>query len=286
MMPEYGGKMIYLFCALYPEAAPLIKEYRMKRVDFGNGIRMWQKDNELTLVLTGTGQLNAAAVTAAVLSRRKAGSHDFLISYGCCASLNTEKTDGIFLAHKITDLQTGRDYYPDLLYETGFAEASLISGNKVYTGAENIGSGELYDMESAAVFHAGSMFFPLHSMFFIRFISDAGQTENLTAETITSLSAEYLPLMKKLIDDLARHEEEKDMILTEEDDRMISKFAEDMGCSTAMKRELHRYIHYAVLTGKDWKKKIEELYESGTLPVTEKEEGKKVLHAFREYAAE
>ena len=71
--------MIYLFCAMYPEAAPLIKEYRMKRVDFGNGIRMWQKDNELTLVLTGTGPLNAAAVTAAVLSRMKKDGQDYLI---------------------------------------------------------------------------------------------------------------------------------------------------------------------------------------------------------------
>ncbi len=285
-MPEYGGKMIYLFCAMYPEAAPLIKEYRMKRVDFGNGIRMWQKDNELTLVLTGTGQLNAAAVTAAVLSRMKKDGQDYLISYGCCASLNFEKTDGIFLAHKITDLQTGRDYYPDLLYETGFAEDSLISGSTVYTGTERIGNGELYDMESAAVFHAGSMFFPVHRMFFIRFISDAGQTENLTAATITALSAEYLPVMKKLVDDLVRQEEETDMVLTEEDDRVIRQLAEDMGCSTAMKHELYRYLHYAELIHKDWKKKMEEMYETGTLPVTEKEEGKKVLHAFREYAAE
>ena len=50
--------MIYIACAIYKEAKPLIEKYNLKRIDDGK-FQIFRNDT-VTLIITGSGQTNAA----------------------------------------------------------------------------------------------------------------------------------------------------------------------------------------------------------------------------------
>ena len=112
--------------------------------------------------------MQAAAVTASVLTDFDAGASDQLLSLGTAARLiqreysernkdpraqaesseiaeavrknisdeRLEKTASMYHIHRITDAATKRDFYPDMLLNTDLPEASLITGAKLLTAQD------------------------------------------------------------------------------------------------------------------------------------------------------
>ena len=275
--------MIYVTAALYPEASALIRHFRLKKTELLRGRDVFTDHENMTLVLTGTGELNAASVTAAFLAKMNVSDDDVLLSIGSAASLCEDSGSGLYIINKMTDLNSGRSYYPDMLIHTGLKETSVLTGSTVYRKGDNIPEGYgLYDMESAAVYHAAKMFFPPHRMFFLRFVSDTGTPQAVTASDLERLSNEYLPAVKRLVEEV-RKGKKTESILTKEDEEHIIQLAEQMKCTEFMKNELHGYVCYAVLTGLSLKQIEEGLSLAERLPAENKEEGKKILYEIRQF---
>ena len=196
--------MIYIFTALYPEAKPLIRAFSLKKAVAGLPFDVYENmDGNLRLVITGAGMTAAACGVSAVFGRYGAGERDHLINIGTCAAENpaSEKKDdtetgysGIYLCHKITDRNTGHTYYPDMLYHHSFAEAEIITEPVVWemsgdnrdklhlSRKQHINDCRvlLHDMESAAVYQAGSFWLGPHQMSFMKAVSDEGKGEKIT----------------------------------------------------------------------------------------------------------
>ena len=274
---------IFIFTALYREAAPLIRHFRLKKTEVLKGTDSFGDGESILLTLTGSGMLNAAAVTSAVLSRCEVSEGDKLISWGSAAALSGKLPKTLYCLHKITERHGRRSYYPDMIIDTGLPEASAVCGNTVFREGEEIcGEYDLYDMESAGVFHAGKMFFPPHGMFFLRYVSDYGDPSGVSGEMLERYAGENLPSLIRLTEGLLK-EGPVGAVLGEAEEEMIRQWAEAMNCSAYMKNELYRYVYYGKLSGITVNEIGEALELVKRLPVQDKEEGKGILHEIRQY---
>lgn len=253
--------MIHIFTALYPEAKPLIQALGLKKRAAQTHYQQFLSEaQDLTLTITGVGPMQAAIVTSAVLTEYDAGASDQLLSLGTAARLTqheyseryedpraqaagsgtTEaarkvtsderaKNAWMYHIHRITDAATKRDFYPDMLLNTGLSEASLITGARLLTVAKRASSANgtvsestgaevpdsvdwtewtgdmqnpvrgtlanrlatpiLYDMEAAAVYQAASMFLGPHQMNFLRIVTDDGLTQEEMESGMTMRTA-------------------------------------------------------------------------------------------------
>ena len=214
--------MIHIFTALYPEAKPLIQALSLKKCAAQTHYQQFlSEEGDLCLTITGVGPLQAAAVTASVLTDYDAGAQDQLLSLGTAARLTTCPAS-MYHVNKITEAVTMRDFYPDMLLNTGLPEASLITGARLLTTqdtwaqvdaqrgekfrrgttddaapgtlAARLAAPLLYDMEAAAIYQAASMFLGPHQMNFLRIVTDDGLTQEemetgMTVRTVTNAAS-------------------------------------------------------------------------------------------------
>lgn len=223
--------MIYVVTALYQEAHGLIRELELKKNMAYAPFEVFDNESAgMRLVVTGVGEVAAAAGVAAVCARDGADAADFLVNIGCCAAGGCESADrgtdsgygsanagedggcepadwdmdsgygsanatqigDLYLCHKITEQATGKTFYPDILYRHPWKERELVTGMQPLQRAA--AQGVLYDMEAAAVYQAGIRFFSPDRMLFLKVVSDfgvAGQ-ERMTAETLTGLLEQHV----------------------------------------------------------------------------------------------
>lgn len=298
--------MIYIFTALYPEAKPLIRAFSLKKAVTGLPFDVYENtDNDLRLVITGTGMTAAACGVSAVLGKYGTGDRDHLINIGTCAAENpvSEKNDdtetgyrGIYLCHKITDRNTGHTYYPDMLYHHLFAEAEIITEPVVWKrGTEqNVKAGDrntmqdatqimkceqvlLHDMESAAVYQAGSFWLGPHRMSFIKVVSDEGAGEKITPQALECVIENNIEQIKAYVSDLGQALEPDEEQLRKEQYCMIvaDQLCQELHCSQTMRAAVVQCIRYWTLADVDYQKVLDTMRADGELPCRDRREGKK-----------
>ena len=304
--------MIHIFTALYPEAKPLIQALSLKKRAAQTHYQQFlSEEGDLCLTITGVGPLQAAAVTASVLTDYDAGAQDQLLSLGTAARLTTRPAS-MYHVNKITEAVTMRDFYPDMLLNTGLPEASLITGAKLYTKQESGYAADLYDMEAAAIYQAASMFLGPHQMNFLRIVTDDGLTQEemetgMTVRTVTnaasgteskpavgteasahrSLAAHVTACVEQQVDTivavvdklraLMAAEAAGHQVLTENERQLVDKLIADAHFSKVMADECVQLIRYAALSELDWQQPIAALYAEGLVPTRDKRAGKIIL---------
>ena len=304
--------MIHIFTALYPEAKPLIQALSLKkRATQTHYQQFLSEEGDLSLTITGVGPMQAAAVTASVLTDYDAGAQDQLLSLGTAARLTTCPAS-MYHVNKITEAATMRDFYPDMLLNTGLPEASLITGAKLYTKQESGYAADLYDMEAAAIYQAASMFLGPHQMNFLRIVTDDGLTQEemetgMTMRTVTnaasgteskpavgteasaprSLAAHVTDCVEQQVDTivavvdkiraLTAAEAAGHQVLTENEQQLVDKLIADAHFSKVMADECVQLIRYAALSELDWQQPIAALYAEGLVPTRDKRAGKIIL---------
>ena len=155
--------MIFIFAAHYGEVENIIRNKKMgkRKISFpflqysadgwdesGAKKEQMQAGKELSamkeskgaygrilLTICGEGRNNAAAAVAATLAKEGAKRGDILLSLGSAAVLKgagEERSLGQwFLLHALEEAGSGRAFYPELLYQTDFPTARLITGDRV-----------------------------------------------------------------------------------------------------------------------------------------------------------
>lgn len=278
--------MIYLFTALYCEAQIFIKHFHLeKNLENTRFQEFYSEAAGVRLTITGVGEIAAAVAVAGACAKYKPQEHDILLNAGICA--HTAGNEGVFVCNKITELATGKTFYPDILYGHNFKEEAIVTGMSVWNKEESGSctsemnpSGTLYDMEAAAVYQAGAYFFGPHQMMFLKIVSDNG-AENMMPEkqaellNIDSLMEKYrndlVNWVEKLIEISDRSRRQEEDIKNEP---LLEKLCADLHCSKVMRDSLERYIRYMELSGTDYVPAIQEMYREELLPCKDKREGK------------
>lgn len=295
--------MIYVMMALYQEAHGLIRELELKKNTAYAPFEVFDNESAgIRLVVTGVGEIAAAAATAAVCARDGADAADFLVNIGCCAAGGCEPADrdmdsgygaahaaqigDLYVCHKITEQATGKTFYPDILYRHPWKERELVTGMQPLQRAA--AHGALYDMEAAAVYQAGIRFFSPDRMLFLKVVSDfgiAGQ-ERMTAEALTGLLEQYVKEVAAFLTNLREAADEEETLrndgILQEDETVLERLFAALHCSQTMRASARQYITYAALTGYDWKAELEEWYARGLLPCKDRREGKVRLEELKQ----
>lgn len=295
--------MIYVVTALYQEAHGFIRELELKKNTAYAPFEVFDNENAgIRLVVTGVGEIAAAAVVAAVCARDGADAADFLINIGCCAAGGCEPADrdmdsrcvaahaaqigDLYVCHKITEQATGKTFYPDILYRHPWKERELVTGMQPLQRAA--AHGALYDMEAAAVYQAGIRFFSPDRMIFLKVVSDfgiAGQ-ERMTAEALTGLLEQHVKEVAAFLTNLREAADEEETLrndgILQEDETVLERLFAALHCSQTMRASARQYITYAALTGYDWKAELEEWYARGLLPCKDRREGKVRLEELKQ----
>lgn len=300
--------MIYVMMALYQEAHGLIRELELKKNTAYAPFEVFDNESAgIRLVVTGVGEIAAAAATAAVCARDGADAADFLINIGCCAAAegatggcepadrdmdsgygeaNAAQIGDLYVCHKITEQATGKTFYPDILYRHPWKERELVTGMQPLQRAA--AHGALYDMEAAAVYQAGIRFFSPDRMLFLKVVSDfgiAGQ-ERMTAEALTGLLEQHVKEVAAFLTNLREAADEEETLrndgILQEDEAVLERLFAALHCSQTMRASARQYITYAALTGYDWKAELEEWYARGLLPCKDRREGKVRLEELKQ----
>lgn len=278
--------MIYVMMALYQEAHGLIRELELKKNTAYAPFEVFDNESAgIRLVVTGVGEIAAAAATAAVCARDGADAADFLVNIGCCAAGGCEPADrdmdsgygaahaaqtgDLYVCHKITEQATGKTFYPDILYRHPWKERELVTGMQPLQRAA--AHGALYDMEAAAVYQAGIRFFSPDRMLFLKVVSDSGVAgqERMTAETLAGLLEQHVKAVAGFLANLWKAADEEEALrsggILQEDEAVLEQIFAALHCSQTMRASVRQYITYAALTGYDWKAELKEWYARGLL---------------------
>jgi len=307
--------MLHIFTALYCEAHIFIKQFRLiKNQENTSFQEFYNEAADVRLTITGVGELAAAAAVGSAYTAYKPTPKDFLLNVGICA--HATKKDGIFLCNKIIEKETGKTFYPDMLYRHNFREETIVTGmlpwrnnndriimipaqspsKALYDSAvisEQSSCETLYDMEAAAIYQTGIRFLGPHQMLFLKIISDNGVL-NGTADNISKdvSSRQVIQLMENYQDCIFEYigqlsaigQEQKhgNYHLHSEDETLLETFCTDLHCSKAMRDSMQQYIRYLSLSDIDYKTMIQEMYQKGLLPCKDKREGKRRFEEFKQ----
>ena len=295
--------MIYVMMALYQEAHGLIRELELKKNTAYAPFEVFDNESAgIRLVVTGVGEIAAAAATAAVCARDGADAADFLVNIGCCAAGGCEPADrdmdsgygaahaaqtgDLYVCHKITEQATGKTFYPDILYRHPWKERELVTGMQPLQRAA--AHGALYDMEAAAVYQAGIRFFSPDRMLFLKVVSDSGVAgqERMTAETLAGLLEQHVKAVAGFLANLWKAADEEEALrsggILQEDEAVLEQIFAALHCSQTMRASARQYITYAALTGYDWKAELKEWYARGLPPCKDRREGKVRLEELKQ----
>ncbi|MCR5203250.1 MAG: hypothetical protein K6D02_09225 [Lachnospiraceae bacterium] len=297
--------MIYIFSALYKEAEAIIKAYNLKQNNDIKGVRSYVGEvcndslkSNICVVITGVGEINAAAAIGSVLALNKPKEGDILINYGCAGRSAGEDLEGkskeeenLFIASKLIERSTEKSFYPDMRLinsiDNSLKEAVLYTEAKVYKKSlSKAGLTVLHDMEGAAIYQVGINYFSPEKMIFLKVISDEAEGEFISKEALGKLMEKAFKRVKALVDSLLKITGEKvsDNLsenLSENEEKssdFLEKISFELKCSETMKIQLKQLICYAKNKGINYKKIIEEYRDNNSLPVKSKREGKVLLN--------
>lgn len=266
--------MIAIFTAMKGEVAPFIDYLGLKSCGDISGIKLYSNERYL-LAITGMGKINAACAVTRILTLYD--DIKLAVNIGTCAG---EKTGQTYLINKITDEDSSKDYYPDMLYKAPFDEICLHTSDsfKTDTCFEDSFGPFVYDMEGAAFFAASSSFLSPDKVILLKTVSDSGDPDIVTADYCKKLlavnAASSIDFIEGIYSLLAESPYKEADILCEE-------YSTKLKCSEYMRNDLKQLIRFALSCNKDIKSLIE-----SHLPVKNKEEGKKVLADVRQKLVE
>ena len=211
-------------------------------------------------IVTGVGAFAAKALQNIDLE-----SSDSVINIGCSAGLK----GGCYLVNSVTDEDSGRRYYPDMLMGPVLPEAPLITSSSIVTDPK---PGYLYDMEASRICaHAMKKLAPSR-IAIVKAVSDDGSRKP-SANEVTALLRGYRKEIEQIIEYFSREPETRDYM------PLPDTVTEELRLTQYMKCEFEDLVHYCVVSGKNEKLNgiLDEMRACGTLPVKDKRQGRRVL---------
>ena len=168
-MPITDNKL-NIVTALAEEARPIIHHLRLKRRHDIHPFPVYE-NTQTTLIVAGIGKLAAATATGYLAGLACSNQHVAWLNVGIAGTRRCELGDFV-LAHKISDHQRKRHFYPTLWFEHGFKTAPLIS---VEQPVVNYDDDVLFDMEAYGFYSAAMNFSTSELVHCCKIISDNHQ---------------------------------------------------------------------------------------------------------------
>lgn len=265
--------MLYFVCALYCEAAPLIKALGMKKNNSYTRFQLFESD-EARLILSGTGNIQSAVAASCLFSIYPPQPEDTAVNFGICGIQSKTVCSNIYLCSQIIDTVTQNTYYPDMIWKHPFQENTIYTVPSVIQNAGSksfIKSGQLFDMEASGFYQACQHFFSCHQIFVLKVPSDNGSSF-LKPDLLTHLLTEKVPSILSWLFSFHNIFSEKAAHSMEERTQ-ITYICEKLYLSETMKHRFFQLLHFYQLEHTDILLLLESILAE-IEPIKTKREGK------------
>lgn len=264
--------MIYVAAALTAEAKPLITYFKLKR---DNKIKKYQvfKNEEIILIITGSGMMQGAVGTTYLLSSLNIREEDIFVNLGICGAVKEVFQVGdIVLCNKITNNGNGKSFYPDMLFRHKFKEGTLESFfHVVDKSMKSEIKGELVDMEGAGIYEAASLFFSQHQINIIKIVSDYLDTRGITSEKVTHIVESGILSIDEWLNERKKFNVSNKEIFTLNEKDIMNVVEKNLRLTESMHYEFMELMKYHKLKNKN----IEDVISKySKIEIKDKREGK------------
>jgi len=235
-------------------------------------------NSDIALIVSGVGKINSAVASAYLYSAYGSENGNIMLNIGFCGAGSPKYAPGtLILMNKITDMDTGRDYYPDVFYGKNLPKESLCCYSRLVGRNDTIKADDSFfcDMESAGFMEAAKKFVYAHNIAVLKIISDYLEPGKLDKELLKGYVKNQMPRVENVINEMNRISGSYgEFSLSEEEMDAIDMLSRDLKFSEAMKQMLYKEVKRAKIRGTEPLKIL--------VPFTEakagsKAEGKKIL---------
>lgn len=159
----------HLMVALPCEAKPLVAHYRLKRLLHVHPFDVYEGgDGDVRLTVSGLGKTAMAAATAYTQALFDAPPTSAWINVGI-AGHRSAPLGAPFMAHQIRDADTGKSWYPPLVFDVPCDTAAI---NTVSEPQRTYDGDCLYEMESSGFYETACRFVTSELVHCIKIVSD------------------------------------------------------------------------------------------------------------------
>jgi len=235
--PAFSRLVVALPC----EAEPLIAHYRLKRRLREEAFPVYERDG-LCLTVSGIGKTAMAAAVAYSHMALGAQRHAVWVNIGV-AGHRTHAIGHACLAHKITDADSGRRWYPPLVFQPACASEHVCTVARPKSGYPDP---VLYDMEASGFYETATRFSTSELVQCVKIVSDnmSSPAEQISARQVAELIDSQVSFIDELLQQLRTLAEP----LHEQEPPLLEPFIERWHFTVQQQRQLKRLLqHWAIL---------------------------------------
>jgi adenosylhomocysteine nucleosidase len=194
---------LHLVVALPCEAKPLIQHYRLQKQAYSGNFDIYQNpQNTIQLIISGIGNINAAAATAFIYALYGMQTHACFLNLGIAGSALHQIGEMVLIGKIIDEYQT-RNFYPRYLFKTTLPQAMLISFLRPQTTyPEN----SVVDMEGVGFFQTAKQCVSQEQIHLLKIISDTPDSDlkAIHPQWVTELIQAKISYIDDVVDNLLK----------------------------------------------------------------------------------
>ncbi|EPR12704.1 nucleoside phosphorylase [Ruminiclostridium papyrosolvens] len=265
--------MIFIVTALMLEAAPIIDYFKLKK-DMSIHPYSVYKGSDIAVIVSGVGKLKSAMASVYLYNVYGTGKNDILINIGFCGT-NSQSFDAgsLLVVNKVTDTDTGRDYYPDVFFGDGIPQIPVQCYPKVVKATDLTEQKEIFcDMESVGIMEASKKFFFAHNVRVLKIISDYLKPHNLDKAKLKGYIEMNMPILDNIIKEMRCLNKGFSEFPPQEEKDSIEALCLSLRFTQAMKLILSKEVKRAKINGLE---PLPLFKQFNGIKANSKEEGKK-----------
>ena len=241
LSPSPPPALSHLVVALPCEAKPLVAHYRLKRRLREKAFPVYERDG-LCLTVSGIGKTAMAAAVAYSHMALGAQRHAVWVNIGV-AGHRTHAIGHAYLAHKITDADSGRRWYPPWVFQPPCSSEYVCTVARPQPGyPEPV----LYEMEASGFYETATRFSTSELVQCVKIVSDnaSSPAEQVNARQV----AELIDHQVGLIDAVLQQLRTLAAPLCEAEPPLFEPFIERWHFTVQQQLQLKRLLHrWAIL---------------------------------------
>lgn len=216
--------MIHLICALDCEAAPLLAAFKMRHDSQVDTLKTYlSKGGNVSLSVSGVGKNKSAVCIEKIAAYYSTHNHDVWLNIGLAGHKDIAIGEAL-LVHSITEAETGKVWYPQIIFNHRLKSAALITLDKPSVGYTDF----MFDMEAAGFYRNAITHSSAELVHCIKIISDNSThpARKLDKKSISSLIQKQIKQIEQVINELSQLSEvlNSDNSMSDNFDRFCSQW--------------------------------------------------------------
>ncbi|MGZ8189460.1 MAG: hypothetical protein ACXWTH_07850 [Methylosarcina sp.] len=192
---------VFIYTALPCEAKPLVEHFKLKKETAVKPFDIYVH-RHICLTVTGLGKSAMAAGVAYSQALYSSAENPVMINIGIAGHQN-HVVGSLFLIDKITDGDSGRSYYPPLVFSPPCSTGSIKTASRPQLDYDHL---DLCDMEASAFYETATRFASSELVQCLKVVSDnhLAPADRIKPQNVSRLISAHAPAIEDVSSELLR----------------------------------------------------------------------------------